>query len=194
MVMIDVAAQKNRIRAYSKKKRALLSASATSAAADLTENFMEALTIIGDGSIAGYWPISTEFDVKPLLQKLSCAGITVSLPAVISDQKRLVFQGWSENMQLVEGPYGTLQPVGSSALIAPDILMIPLLAFDSAGGRLGYGGGYYDRTLAELRKEKKVTAVGIAYAGQEIKEVPTCSSDQRLDWIVTEANTRKVRV
>lgn len=192
--MIDVAAQKNRIRAYSKKKRALLSASATSAAADLTENFMEALTIIGDGSIAGYWPISTEFDVKPLLQKLSCAGITVSLPAVISDQKRLVFQGWSENMQLVEGPYGTLQPVGSSALIAPDILMIPLLAFDSAGGRLGYGGGYYDRTLAELRKEKKVTAVGIAYAGQEIKEVPTCSSDQRLDWIVTEANTRKVRV
>ena len=192
--MIDVAAQKNRIRAYSKKKRALLSASATSAAADLTENFMEALTIIGDGSIAGYWPISTEFDVKPLLQKLSCAGITVSLPAVISDQKRLVFQGWSENMQLVEGPYGTLQPVGSSALIAPDIMMIPLLAFDSAGGRLGYGGGYYDRTLAELRKEKKVIAVGIAYAGQEINEVPTCSSDQRLDWIVTEANTRKVRV
>ena len=192
--MIDVAAQKIRIRAYSKKKRALLSASATSAAADLAENFMEALTIIGDGSIAGYWPISTEFDVKPLLQKLSCAGITVSLPAVIPDQKTLVFQSWSKSMQLVKGPYGTLQPVGSSALITPDILMIPLLAFDSAGGRLGYGGGYYDRTLADLRKEKKVTAVGIAYVGQEINEVPTCSSDERLDWIVTEADIRKLRV
>lgn len=192
--MIDVAAQKIRLRAYSKSKRALLSASATSAAADLAENFMEALTIIGDGSIAGYWPIFSEFDVKPLLQKLSCAGITVSLPAVIPDQKTLVFQSWSKSMQLVKGPYGTLQPVGSSALITPDILMIPLLAFDSAGGRLGYGGGYYDRTLADLRKEKKVTAVGIAYVGQEINEVPTCSSDERLDWIVTEADIRKLRV
>ena len=192
--MIDVAAQKIRLRAYSKSKRALLSASATSAAADLAENFMEALTIIGDGSIAGYWPIFSEFDVKPLLQKLSCAGITVSLPAVIPDQKTLVFQSWSKSMQLVKGPYGTLQPVGSSALITPDILMIPLLAFDSAGGRLGYGGGYYDRTLAKLRKEKEVTAVGIAYAGQEINEVPTCSSDQMLDWIVTEADIRKLSV
>ena len=192
--MIDTAAQKIRLRAYSKSKRALLSASATSAAADLAENFMEALTIIGDGSVAGYWPIFNEFDVKPLLQKLSCAGITVSLPAIISNQKRLVFQSWSENMQLVKGPYSTLQPVGSSALITPDILMIPLLAFDSAGGRLGYGGGYYDRTLAKLRKEKEVTAVGIAYAGQEINEVPTCSSDQMLDWIVTEADIRKLSV
>jgi len=192
--MIDVAAQKIRLRAYSKSKRALLSASATSAAENLAEKFMEALTIIGDGSIAGYWPISNEFDVKPLLQKLLCAGITVSLPAVIPNQKRLVFQGWSENMQLVKGPYGTLQPVGSSGLITPDILMIPLLAFDSAGGRLGYGSGYYDRTLAELRKEKEVTAVGIAYAGQEINEVPTSSSDQTLDWIITEAYVRKLEV
>ena len=192
--MIDVVAQKMQLRAYSKSKRALLSARATCAAADLAENFMEALTIIGDGSIAGYWPISNEFDVKPLLQKLSCAGITVSLPTVVPNQKRLVFQGWSENMQLVKGLYGTWQPVRSSELIRPDILMIPLLAFDSEGGRLGYGGGYYDRTLAELRKEKEITAVGIGYAGQEVNEVPTCSSDQRLDWIVTEAGMKDLRL
>ena len=72
--------------------------------------------------------------------------------------------------------------------------MIPLLAFDSEGGRLGYGGGYYDRTLAELRKEKEITAVGIGYAGQEVNEVPTCSSDQRLDWIVTEAGMKDLRL
>ena len=155
---------------------------------------MEALTIIGDGSIAGYWPIADELDVKPLLQMLSRAGIKVSLPTVIPDQKRLVFQGWSENTQLVKGPYGTLQPHRSSAFITPDILMIPLLAFDAEGGRLGYGGGYYDRTLSELRKKKEITAVGIAYAGQEINEVPTCSNDQRLDWIVTETGVKDLRV
>lgn len=192
--MNDVTAQKIQLRVYSKSKRALLSASVTSAAVDLAENFMEALTIIGDGSIAGYWPIADEFNVKPLLQKLSRAGIKVSLPTVIPNQKRLVFQGWSENMQLVKGPYGTLQPVRSSAFIMPDILMIPLLAFDAQGGRLGYGGGYYDRTLAELRKKKEITAVGIAYAGQEIKEVPTCSNDQKLDWIVTEVGMKDLRV
>tara|TARA_Y100000589_G_scaffold84722_1_gene78690 strand:- start:965 stop:1546 length:582 start_codon:yes stop_codon:yes gene_type:complete len=192
--MSDVTAQKIQLRIYSKSRRALLSASVTSAASDLAENFMEALTIIGDGSIAGYWPIADELDVKPLLQMLSRAGIKVSLPTVIPDQKRLVFQGWSENTQLVKGPYGTLQPHRSSAFITPDILMIPLLAFDAEGGRLGYGGGYYDRTLSELRKKKEITAVGIAYAGQEINEVPTCSNDQRLDWIVTETGVKDLRV
>lgn len=192
--MSDVTAQKIQLRIYSKSRRALLSASVTSAASDLAENFMEALTIIGDGSIAGYWPIADELDVKPLLQMLSRAGIKVSLPTVIPDQKRLVFQGWSENTQLVKGPYGTLQPHRSSAFITPDILMIPLLAFDAEGGRLGYGGGYYDRTLSELRKKKEITAVGIAYAGQEINEVPTCSNDQRLDWIVTETGMKDLRV
>ena len=192
--MSDVTAQKIQLRIYSKSRRALLSASVTSAASDLAENFMEALTIIGDGSIAGYWPIADELDVKPLLQMLSRAGIKVSLPTVIPDQKRLVFQGWSENTQLVKGPYGTLQPHRSSAFITPDILMIPLLAFDAEGGRLGYGGGYYDRTLSELRKKKEITAVGIAYAGQEINEVPTCSNDQRLEWIVTETGVKDLRV
>ena len=192
--MSDVTAQKIQLRIYSKSRRALLSASVTSAASDLAENFMEALTIIGDGSIAGYWPIADELDVKPLLQMLSRAGIKVSLPTVIPDQKRLVFQGWSENTQLVKGPYGTLQPHRSSAFITPDILMIPLLAFDAEGGRLGYGGGYYDRTLSELRKKKEITAVGIAYAGQEINEVPTCPNDQRLDWIVTETGVKDLRV
>ena len=93
---------------------------------------------------------------------------------------------------LEEGPLGTMQPVVGQIEMTPNILLMPLLAFDADGGRLGYGGGYYDRTLAALRKDGHITAVGVAYAGQEIAHVPMTIDDEYLDWIATENGIRKL--
>ena len=90
----------------------------------------------------------------------------------------------------MDGPYGTKDPLPGAQAVRPSTVLLPLLAFDKAGGRLGYGGGYYDRTLAALRKDGHITAIGIAYAGQEIDRVPMTALDQRLDLIATELGVR----
>ncbi|HXP98345.1 MAG TPA: 5-formyltetrahydrofolate cyclo-ligase [Telmatospirillum sp.] len=137
-------------------------------------------------TVAGYWPMSDEADVRPLLTILSERDCPVALPVVVAKDDALRFRLWRPGMPLDAGRYGTLQPPPDSPLVMPDLLLIPLLAFDRRGGRLGYGGGYYDRTLASLRIERHSLAVGIAYAAQEFPELPHEPHDQRLDWIVTE--------
>ena len=133
--------------------------------------------------IAGYWPMGEEMDPRPLMLALASRGHALALPITPQRGQPLAFRAWAPGAALRAGPMGTSEPV-TGAELRPDILLVPLLAFDRAGRRLGYGGGYYDRTLAALPGAK---AIGIAYAGQEMPEVPAGPQDFRLPLIATEA-------
>jgi 5-formyltetrahydrofolate cyclo-ligase len=133
--------------------------------------------------IAGYWPMGEEMDPRPLMLALAAGGHVLALPVTPPRCQPLSFRAWAPGAALRAGPMGTSEPVAGAEL-RPDILLVPLLAFDRAGRRLGYGGGFYDRTLAALPGAK---AIGIAYAGQEMPEVPAGLQDFRLPLIATEA-------
>ncbi|MFN9092458.1 MAG: 5-formyltetrahydrofolate cyclo-ligase [Alphaproteobacteria bacterium] len=132
--------------------------------------------------IAGYWPMGEEMDPRPLMLALAARGHALALPVTPPCGQPLTFRAWAPGAALRAGPMGISEPAEGEAL-SPDILLVPLLAFDRAGRRLGYGGGYYDRTLAALPGAK---AIGIAYAGQEMPEVPAGPQDFRLPLIATE--------
>jgi 5-formyltetrahydrofolate cyclo-ligase len=132
--------------------------------------------------IAGYWPMGDEMDPRPLMLALASRGHAMALPVTPPRGQPLAFRAWVPGAALRPGPMGTSEPVAGEEL-RPDLVLVPLLAFDRAGRRLGYGGGYYDRTLAALPGAK---AIGIAYAGQEMPEVPAGPQDMRLRLIATE--------
>lgn len=133
--------------------------------------------------IAGYWPMGDEMDPRPLMLALASCGHAIALPVTPPRGEPLAFRAWAPGAALRPGPMGTSEPVAGEEL-RPEVLLVPLLAFDRTGRRLGYGGGYYDRTLAALPGAK---AIGIAYAGQEMPEVPAGPQDFRLPLIATEA-------
>jgi 5-formyltetrahydrofolate cyclo-ligase len=133
--------------------------------------------------IAGYWPMGDEMDPRALMLALAAGGHRLALPVTPPRGQPLTFRAWAPGAALRAGPMGISEPISGDEL-RPDILLVPLLAFDRAGRRLGYGGGYYDRTLAALPGAK---AIGIAYAGQEMPEVPAGPQDFRLPLIATEA-------
>ena len=136
----------------------------------------------GQMTLAGYIPIRTEIDPVPVMEQWEG---TVCVPVIRGDGQPLEFHRWTPDCEMVEGPFGTSVPA-SAEQVEPEILIVPLLAFDDWGFRLGYGGGYYDRTLEQLRKRRPILAVGFAYANQEIKSLPKELTDQRLDVMVTE--------
>ena len=136
--------------------------------------------------VAGYLPLGSEIDARPLMLWLAQAGAMLALPAVIAPDAPLEFRRWDQNADLEPDALGVPAPPRVAPLAHPDLIIVPLLAFDRAGGRLGQGGGHYDRTLAALRQAGPVFALGLAYAGQELPEVSTEPHDQRLDAILTE--------
>ncbi|KFE36914.1 5-formyltetrahydrofolate cyclo-ligase [Thioclava atlantica] len=133
--------------------------------------------------LAGYWPIRTEPDPRPAME---AHGGPLCLPVVVGQGRPLEFHRWSPGAPMIEGVFGAHVPAQAEEVI-PEVLIVPLLAFDTRGYRLGYGGGFYDRTLERLRARGPVTAIGFAFAAQEVGEVPTEPTDQPLDLIVTEA-------
>ena len=136
--------------------------------------------------VAGYVPIRSEIDPMPLLEACAKAGCATCLPTTPKPGEALIFRAWQIGAPLVAGLYGTSEPPQDAPIRTPNLLLVPLLAFDRAGYRLGYGGGFYDRSLAGLRP-RGVVAIGIAYAGQEIPQVPRESHDAPLDGILTES-------
>jgi 5-formyltetrahydrofolate cyclo-ligase len=137
-------------------------------------------------SVSGFFPYKSEIDTRPLLGRLAGEGWTTALPIVIANGEPLIFRRWYPGQPTVPGMWDIPQPTQDEPLIEPDVLLVPMLAFDRKGYRLGYGGGFYDRTLAKLRTKKSVTAIGVAYAGQEVDSVPRDAHDQPLDFIMTE--------
>jgi 5-formyltetrahydrofolate cyclo-ligase len=145
---------------------------------------------LGEGTVvAGYAPIRSECDPVPLMRSLAAKGAQLALPVIHMKDKELSFAEWRQGEQLVAGPFGILQPRVGAVSLEPDIVLVPLVAFDRRCHRIGYGAGYYDRTLADLRKRKVVIAVGIAFAVQEVEAVPPGEHDERLDLVLTERET-----
>lgn len=136
--------------------------------------------------VSGYSPIRSEIDPFPLMRKLAGQGVRLALPAVMARGKSLAFRTWSPDDRLMLGPLGILEPSPAAAEVVPDIMLVPLAAFDRAGHRIGYGAGHYDYTLAHLRKVKAIFAIGIAFAVQEIAVVPAMPHDVALDYVLTE--------
>jgi 5-formyltetrahydrofolate cyclo-ligase len=136
--------------------------------------------------VSGYSPIRNEIDPVPLMRRFAEQGAKLALPAVMARGKSLAFRAWSPDDRLMMGPLGILEPSPAAAELIPDIMLVPLAAFDPEGHRIGYGAGHYDYTLAHLRKIKAITAVGIAFAVQQIKAVPALPHDVALDYVLTE--------
>ena len=141
--------------------------------------------------ISGFFPYQSEIDTRLLLGKLAGDGWTTCLPIVIANGEPLLFRRWLPGEPTVPGVWGIPRPPETSPELEPDVLIIPLLAFDRKGFRLGYGGGFYDRTLEKLRTLKKIIAIGVAYAAQELDDVPHGGHDQPLNYIMTEREVIK---
>jgi 5-formyltetrahydrofolate cyclo-ligase len=142
---------------------------------------------VAPGTVAsGFSPMKSEISPLPLMRRLSDAGVDLALPVIGGRGQPLTMRAWSFGAPLVPGVWGIREPSADAPEAFPDILIVPLLAFDCHGYRLGYGGGYYDRTIARLRAMKPVTAIGIAFAAQQIDEVPITPRDERLDLVLTE--------
>jgi 5-formyltetrahydrofolate cyclo-ligase len=142
---------------------------------------------IAPGSIvSGYSPIRGELDPAPLMQRLAGLGARLALPAVTARGRSLTFRAFTVGDRLLLGPLGILEPSPAAAEMIPDIMLVPLAAFDRAGHRIGYGAGHYDHTLAHARKMKPIAAIGVAFAVQEIEAVPALPHDVALDYVLTE--------
>jgi len=135
--------------------------------------------------VSGFLSIGEEIDPAPLMSRLLAEGDRLCLPVMEGKGKPLVFRAWAPGEPLAETMWGIREPLPTAQVLEPDIVLGPLLAFDAEGYRLGYGGGFYDRTLARLRALKPVVTIGIAYDEQKVDSVPHADYDQRLDWILT---------
>ena len=158
----------------------------------LRERVLGAIPVPEGAVVSAYWPMRSEIDPRPLMAALHARGHGIGLPVMLGAGQPLIFRSWEPGLALVPGGYGTEVPGPERPELRPEVLLVPLLAFDRAGYRLGYGGGFYDRTLARLRAAGPALAVGLAHAGQEVAEVPRDAHDQRLDWIATETEAMKI--
>lgn len=143
--------------------------------------------------VSGYLPIRSECDPQPLMRRLVAAGAQLALPCVAGRGEPLVMRAWRFGDPLVACRWGLCEPPADACELHPDILLVPLAAFDRAGHRIGYGAGYYDMTITRLRGLKPITAIGIAYAMQEVPSVPASERDARLDLVVTESEAIDLR-
>jgi 5-formyltetrahydrofolate cyclo-ligase len=157
----------------------------------LAANFFARFSHPPSVDIAGYWPIAEEADVCPLMTALDARGHRVALPRVIRRDAPLRFLRWRPGDPLAPGFGAIPEPAADGEAIAPRVLLLPLLAFDGSGRRLGYGGGFYDRTLAAMRARTGIEAIGVAYADQEVDSLPAADHDEHLDWVVTELGCRR---
>jgi 5-formyltetrahydrofolate cyclo-ligase len=143
--------------------------------------------------VAGFMPMKSEINPLPLMRKLAAAGARLALPVVAGRGKPLIMRAWGFGEPLASGVWGIREPPPAAPEVAPGIVIVPLLAFDRAGHRIGYGAGYYDLTIAALRARRAVVAVGLAFAAQEIAAVPASPRDAPLDLVLTEREVIDLR-
>jgi 5-formyltetrahydrofolate cyclo-ligase len=189
MIDADIESAKAGLRAMAHRKRAAIYSEARAEAAKAAAgHFFSGVQLAPGEVVAAYWPIRDELDCRPVLTRLVDSGQPVCLPVVIGDGEALELRLWAEGEPLYPSGFGTLAPPEGAPVVEPDVILVPLLGFDRQGTRLGYGGGYYDRTLTILSKRPRL--VGYAFAGQEIEHIPYEPHDIPLDAVVTEAGYR----
>ncbi len=174
-------------------RRDALPADARKAAAETIAARGFPLKIAPGTIVSGFMPLKSEINPLPLMRKLAAAGAQLALPKIAGRGKPLVMRAWQSGAPLDAGQWGIREPKPDAPEVEPDIVLVPLLAFDRAGHRIGYGAGYYDMTIAALRARKTVTAVGIAFAIQEVPKIPTTERDARLDLVLTEREVIDLR-
>ena len=178
-------------QAKAEARRAALAArkAANAAGLDATAqaHLRAALADHAGAVLAGYMPIRTEIDPLPVM---AAHDGKVVMPVIRGKGQALEFHRWHPGCAMLEGPFGAMVPADAEALV-PQVLIVPMVGFDARGFRLGYGGGFYDRTLAALRAAGPVTALGFAYGAQEMPALPVDEYDQRLDAVITEQGIRR---
>ena len=192
IVAADIESAKwNLRRAAADRRRAAVQA-APQAGLVMRDRFLAALSLAAGAAVSAYWPLEDEFDPRPLFMELHRRGHPIGLPVIVGKGQPLLFRRWVPDLPLVRGSFRVMTPPAEAPEVLPQVLLVPLLAFDRAGYRLGYGGGFYDRTIAKLRAAGDVLAIGVALAAQEVAAVPRDDADEPLDWIVTEREAIRI--
>lgn len=177
---------KDELRKTALARRDALPADDRAAAAQIIAERAFPVAVPRGAVVSGYSPMRSELNPVPLMRKLSDAGAQLALPVVAGRGKPLTMRVWSFGEELASGVWGIREPKADAPEVFPDVLLVPLAAFDRAGHRIGYGAGYYDMTITRLRGMKPVIAIGLAFAAQEINRVPATEFDARLDLVLTE--------
>jgi 5-formyltetrahydrofolate cyclo-ligase len=181
-----IAAAKSDLRTVALARRDALPAPERMAAAEAIAARTFPVVVASGAVVSGFMPLNSEINPLPLMRKLSDVGARLALPVVVGRGAPLLMRAYAFGDVLVKGVWGIRVPPPEAHAVEPDVMLVPLLAFDRNGYRLGYGAGYYDMTIAALRAKKRVVAVGIAFAAQEVEVVPTTPCDARLDLVLTE--------
>ena len=185
--------QKAELRREALARRDALPAEIRKAAAEAITARPFPLAVAPGMIVSGFMPLKSEINPLPLMRKFADAGARLALPVVAGSGKPLIMRSWQWGEPLSSGVWGIREPGREAPEVQPDILLVPLLAFDRGGHRIGYGAGYYDLTIAQLRAKKPIAAVGIAFAAQEIETVPRTAFDAKLDLVLTESETIDLR-
>jgi 5-formyltetrahydrofolate cyclo-ligase len=184
-----IAGQKERLRNEALARRDALPAGERQAAAAVIAARPFPVVVPRGAVVSGFMPMKSEINPLPLLKQLAAQGVQLALPVVAGRGKPLIMRAWEFGAPLDTGVWGIRQPKAEAPEVDPDILIVPLAAFDRVGHRIGYGAGYYDMTINRLRGLKPVIAIGIGFATQEIPRVPATERDARLDFVLTERET-----
>ena len=184
----DVVAQKRVLRAAALARRDALKPVVRARAAEAIAARELPFPIYKGTVFSAYAPMRSELDPGPLIGKIRAAGGRIVLPAIVLG--RIVFRLHEPGDLLVPGTFGTSEPRAEARELNPDVLLVPLAAFDSKGGRLGYGKGYYDEAIARLKQERRIGVVGLGFEAQRVDKIPLSPRDQRLDLVLTEAGAQ----
>ena len=179
--------EKNTIRTHMLAQRAVMGAIEALGARNVIISRISEVVSGNATIVAGYRTIRGEVDINTIFQHVDFNYKKSCLPVVEAADKPLIFREWRSGEKLEKGPFGVEVPGIHAAVVIPDYVLVPLVAFDRAGHRLGYGAGYYDRTIRHLRvSQKNLQIIGVGYSMQEVETIPTDTYDERLDMIVTE--------
>jgi 5-formyltetrahydrofolate cyclo-ligase len=177
---------KAELRREAVARRDAMPAATRAAAAEAIASRVFPITVRPGTSVSGFMPLKSEVNPLPLMKALAGQGARPALPVIAGRGKALVMRSWTFDEPLDRGQWGIREPKPTAAEVEPDILLVPLLAFDRTGHRIGYGAGYYDLTIAALRGRKPIVAIGLAFAAQEVPAIPATPRDARLDLVLTE--------
>jgi 5-formyltetrahydrofolate cyclo-ligase len=190
---ISIEQIKADLRREAAARRDALPAEERRAAAEAIAARAFPLPIAPGAIVSGFMPFKSEINPLPLMQKLEIAGARLALPRIVGRGQPLSMRTWEFGAPLERGQWGIREPRADAPEVDPDFLIVPLLAFDRAGYRIGFGAGYYDMTLTALRARKTIIAIGVAFAAQEAPAVPRTERDARLDLVLTERETIDLR-